>query len=91
MGLIVTGIIGVRMVRKDNARINAENAKFKAYLLHENYLILCRKAVAPILTLPLAARSAALVDLKQCLTALKALPPERDALEARYIRPVIST
>ena len=87
LGLIVTGIVGARALARRKAHVNVVGAEFKAYLIHENYLILCRKAVAPILTLPFEVRKSALVNLPQCLTALQALPPERDALEARYIRP----
>jgi hypothetical protein len=42
--------------------------------------------VALVLALPFETRKSALVNLPPCLTALKALPPEREALEARYVR-----
>jgi hypothetical protein len=87
LGLIITGVVGARALAKQKTRVNVMGAEFKAYLIHENYLILCRKAVTPILTLPFEARKSALVNLPQCLAALQALPPERDSLEARYIRP----
>jgi hypothetical protein len=88
-GLIVTGIVGFRVIKKERARVHAESAKFKEYLIHENYLALCRKSVALVLTLPFEARKSAMGDLPQCLTALQALPPERDALEACYIKPFV--
>jgi hypothetical protein len=87
IGLIVTGLVGAYVIRKEKARVQAENAKLKAYFLHETYLILCKKSVALVLALPFEIRKTALVDLPQCLTGLQALPPERDALEARYITP----
>lgn len=88
-GLVVTWRVRAVVMKKEKARIDAEKEKFKTYLFHENYLILCRKSVALVLTLPLETRKSALVDLAQCLTALQALPLERDALEARYIRPFV--
>jgi len=88
-GLVVTGIVAARVVRKEKARVEAEGVKFKAYMIHENYYTLCKKSVALVLALPFEARKSALVDLAPCLTALDALPPERDALEAMYIRPFL--
>jgi hypothetical protein len=90
-GLIVTGIVGARVIKKEKARVHAEGAKFKAYMIHENYLALCRKSVRLVLALPFETRKSALVNLPPCLTALEALPPEREALEAKYIRPFIPT
>jgi len=86
VGLIVTGIFGARVIKKEKARVRAEGAKFKAYLMHESYYALCRKSVALVLALPFETRKSALVNLPPCLTALQALLPEREALEARYLR-----
>jgi hypothetical protein len=85
-GLIVTAIFAARAIKKEKARVHAEGAKFKAYMIHESYHALCRKSVALVLALPFETRKSALVNLPPCLTALKALPPEREALEARYVR-----
>jgi hypothetical protein len=89
VGLLVTWVVGARIIKKEKSRVNAEGAKFKAYLIHENYFTLCRKSVGLVLALPFDVRKSALVDLSPCLTALEALPPEREALEARYIRPFV--
>jgi hypothetical protein len=86
-GLIVTGIIGFRIIGKEKARVRTENERFKDYLIHENYLVLCRKSVRLVLTLPFDTRMSALFGLPLCLTALEALLSEREALEARYIGP----
>jgi hypothetical protein len=86
IGLIVTGIFAARVIKKEKARVCAEGAKFKAYMIHENYYALCRKSVALVLALPFETRKSALVNLLPCLIALKALPPEREALEAMYLR-----
>jgi hypothetical protein len=88
-GLVVTWIVGARVIKKEKAAANAESAEFKVYLRHENYLTFCRKSVALVLALPLETRRSALVNLPPCLTALEALPPEREALEAKYIRPFV--
>jgi len=86
-GLIVTGLIGFRIIGKEKARVRTENERFKDYLIHENYLVLCRKSVRLVLTLPFDTRMSALSGLPLCLTALEALLSEREALEARYIGP----
>jgi hypothetical protein len=86
-GLVVIWMVGARVIKKEKVCVKAEEAKLKAHLHLENYHFLCRKSVALVLALPLETRMSALVDLPPCLTALQALPPERDALEARYIRP----
>lgn len=88
-GLIVTGIFGARAYKKEKAIVDAEGARYKAYLVHENYHILCRKSVILVLALPFETRTSALVNLPPCLVALEALAPEREVLEARYIRPFI--
>jgi hypothetical protein len=88
-GLVVTGILAARVIKKEKARIQAKSAKFKAYMIHESYFALCRKSVGLILTLPFETRKSALVNLAPCLTALEALPPEREALEAKYLRPIL--
>jgi len=88
-GLIVTGIIAARVLGKERAHVQVESARFKAYLLHEGYYTLCKKSVALVLALPFDKRTSALVDLSPCRTALEALPPERDAIEAHYIRPFV--
>jgi len=88
-GLIVTGIIAARAAQKEKSRVDSEGAKFKAYLIHESYYSLCKKSVALVLALPFEARKSALIDLSPCLTALEALPPERDAMESQYIRPFV--
>jgi len=89
VGVIVTAIIAARVVGKERGRVQAEGARFKAYLIHEGYYTLCRKSVILVLALPFEKRKSALVDLSPCLTALEALPPERDAIEAQYIRPFV--
>jgi len=89
-GLVVTGIVATRFVRKEKVRVDTEGAKFKAYMIHESYYSLCKKSVALVLALPFEVRKSALVDLSPCLTALDALAPERDALEAMYIRSFLS-
>ena len=89
IGLVVTGLVAARVISKEKARVQAEGARFKAYLIHESYHALCRKSVALVLALPFERRRSALVDLSPCLTALEALPPEREALEAHYIRPFV--
>lgn len=89
-GLIVTGGVGASTIRKEHARVMAESATFKAYMLHESYLTLCRKSVALVLALPFEIRKSALVNLPPCLAALEALPQERTALESRYIASVFS-
>ena len=89
-GLVVTGIVGARVLKKEKVRVHAEGAKFKAYLLHESYFALCRKSVGLVLALPFEIRKSALVNLPPCLTALEALPPEREILEAKYITPFVS-
>ncbi len=88
-GLVITGIIAARVLRRERAVLNAKGAEFKAYLLHESYLFLCRKSVGLVLSLPFEARKSALVNLPPCLAALDALGPEREALEAQYIRPFV--
>jgi hypothetical protein len=90
-GLILTGVVGARMIAKEKARVREKNATYKAYLLHENYQILCRKSVELVLTLPFEVRKTALVNLSPCLAALRALPPEREALEKHYIMPYFET
>jgi hypothetical protein len=90
-GLAVTWIVGARVMKKEKARVNAESARFKAYMIHESYLALCRKSVRLVLALPFETRKSAMVNLPPCLTALEALPPEREALEAGYIRPFVPT
>jgi len=90
-GLVVIWIVGARVIKKEKARIHAESARFKAYMIHENYLALCRKSVRLVLALPFETRKSALVNLPPCLSALEALPPEREALEASYIRPFVPT
>ena len=52
-GLVVTGIVGARVLKKEKVRVHAEGAKFKAYLLHESYFTLCRKSVSLVLALSL--------------------------------------
>jgi hypothetical protein len=89
VGLILTGVIGARAAQKEKARVKAESDKFKTYIIHESYYALCKKSIALVLALPFEARRSALVDLSPCLTALDALPPERDALEAHYVRPFV--
>jgi len=89
MGAVITGIVGTPVVKREKSRVNPESEKFRAHLLHENYFSLCRKSVALVLALPFDTRKAALVNLPQCLTALEALHPEREALEARYIKPFV--
>ena len=88
--VVVSWIVCARVMKKEKARVDAEGAKFKAYLIHENYLALCRKSVGLVLTLPFETRKSALIDLPSCLAGLEALPAEREALEARYIRSYIS-
>jgi hypothetical protein len=88
-GLVVTAIVGARVIKKERTRVHAENAKFKAHLLHEHYFARCRKSVALVLALPFETRKSALVNLPPCLAALEALPPEREVLEAKYITPFI--
>jgi hypothetical protein len=88
-GLVVTGLAALRVAKKEKARMAAEGAKFKAYLIHENYYALCKKSVALVLALPFEIRKSALVNLPPCLPALEALPAEREALEAAYIRAFI--
>lgn len=89
-GLVATWLIGARVIKKEKARVDAEGVKFKAYMVHESYYALCRKSVALILAIPLETRKSALANLPPCLAALEALPPEREALEARYIRPFVA-
>ena len=89
VGLIVTGITAFYVLKKEKARFQSENARLKTHLIHENYHALCRKSVSLVLALPFESRNKALVDLPQCLDALKELPPEREALEARYITPFV--
>jgi hypothetical protein len=87
LGLIVTGLIAWRVLGKERHVVRTKGAEFKAYMLHESFHALCRKSVALVLALPLETRKTALIDLPACLAMLVALPPEREALEARYIRP----
>jgi hypothetical protein len=89
-GLVVTGILAARAIKNEKARVDTESAKFKAYMIHESYFALCRKSVGLVLALPFETRKSALVNLPPCLTALEALPPEREALEARYLRPFLN-
>ena len=89
-GLVVTWIFGARALKKEKARLDAESAGLKPYLVHENYYAHCRKSVALVLAIPFETRKSALANLPQCLTALEALPPEREALEAAYIRPFVA-
>jgi hypothetical protein len=88
-GLIVTGVSGARAYKKEKAIVDAEGTRFKAYLVQENYHILCRKSVILVLALPFETRASALANLPPCLAALKALAPERETLEAKYIGPII--
>jgi len=88
-GLIVTGVVATRVMGKEKVRVNAEGARFKAYMIHESYHALCRKSIALVLALPFEIRKSALVNLPPCLAALRALPPERDAMEAAYITPFL--
>lgn len=89
LGLIVTVVVAMRVMGKEKARVNAEGTKFKSYMIHESYHVLCRKSVSLVLALPFEVRKAALVNLPPCLDALKALSPERDAMEAAYITPFL--
>jgi hypothetical protein len=89
LGLVVTGIVAVRVMGKEKARVKAEGSRFGTYLIHENYYALCKKSVALVLALPFEIRKSALTDLPPCRTALEALPPEREAMEAAYIRPFV--
>jgi hypothetical protein len=89
VAVIITAVVGSRIVRKEMSASQAKSVEFKAYLIHENYHSFCRKSVGLVLALPFEVRQTALVDLPSCLIALEALGPEREALEARYIRPFV--
>jgi hypothetical protein len=90
LGLIVTVATAVRVVGKERSRVKKEGAPFKSYMIHESYYALCKKSVALVLALPFEIRTSALTNLPPCKTALELLPPEREAMEAAYIRPFIS-
>jgi hypothetical protein len=89
LGLIVTGVVAARVMGKEKARVKAEGNRFGTYLIHESYYSLCKKSVALVLALPFEIRKSALTNLAPCKTALEALPPEREAMEAAYIRPFV--
>ena len=82
IGLIITGVVGMRVIGKEKARMKDEGALFGTYLIHESYYALCRKSIALVLALPFEIRKAALSDLGPCKPALEALLAERDAMEA---------
>lgn len=88
-GAAATWYFGAQVFKKEEARFEAEMVRYKASLVFENYHELCRRSVAPILALPLETRKSALGNLPPCLAALEALQPEREDLEARFIRPFV--